>query len=82
MAITDEICAHSKPLEFFVDCNVQLKQQVQAIAAPLAAAAEVDASPARGRAAQAAVHAQLCCSGQEGVDQTGGSKLHFHSIDR
>ena len=56
MAITDEICAHSKPLEFFVDCNVQLKQQVQAIAAPLAAAAEVDAKrEAQMRAQLAAV---------------------------
>ena len=44
------------PLELFVDCNVQLKQQVQAIAAPLAAAAEVDAKrEAHMRAQLAAV---------------------------
>ena len=56
MAITDEIDAQSTPLEPPADCDVQLKQQVQAIAAPLAAAAEFDAKrEAHMRAQLAAV---------------------------
>ena len=56
MAITDEVDAHFKFLEPLADYDVQLKQQVQAIAAPLAAAADVDAKrEAHMRAQLAAV---------------------------